>query len=69
MLCAPRFGLPGRFEAAGDLCVGKIIPRVRPYLKILGARSTARLIMEDGEERTEGTFYSAIACERLCQKA
>ena len=23
VLCAPRFGLLGHFEAAGDLCVGK----------------------------------------------
>jgi hypothetical protein len=56
------------FEAVGDLCVGENIPRARPYLKILGTRSMARLIMEDGEERTEGIFYSAIAYENLCQK-
>src|SRR2546423_7082920 len=24
VLCAPRFSRPGHFEAAGDLCVGKI---------------------------------------------
>jgi len=36
------------------ICVWENIPRARPYLKILGARSTARLIMEDGEERAEG---------------
>jgi hypothetical protein len=44
----------------------KEIPRARPYLKILGAGSTARSIMEDGEEQTEGIFYSAIAYEKLC---
>ena len=37
-------------------------------IKAFGARSTVRLIMEDGEEWTEGTFYSAIAYEKLCQK-
>jgi hypothetical protein len=60
VLCVSRFGLPGHFEAAGDLC-GKNISGIRPYLKILRARSTARLIMEDGEEQTEGIFYGAIA--------
>ena len=50
-LYAPRFGLPGHFETAGDLCVGKICLRQDPCLKILGAGSTARLIMENGEER------------------
>ena len=50
------------------ICCGKNIPRARLYLKILGARPTVRLIMEDGEEWTEGTFYSAIAYEKLCQK-
>ena len=28
----------------------------------------AKLIMEDGEERTEGIFYSTIAYEKLGQK-
>lgn len=42
----------------------KNIPRARRYLKIPRVRSIARLIMDDGEARTEGIFYSAIAYEK-----
>jgi hypothetical protein len=38
VLCTPRFGLLGHFEAAGDLCVGKKIPGAGIYLQILGAK-------------------------------
>ena len=46
--------------------VNRNIPRVRPYLKILGVRSTARLTIEDGPMVKSGQkahFCNAIVYE------
>jgi hypothetical protein len=67
VLGTSRFGLPGHFDITGDLYAGKI----RPYLKILGVRSTARLTTEDGPMVKSGQkahSYSAIVYEKLYQK-
>jgi hypothetical protein len=50
---------------------GKNISRARPYLRILGVRSTARLTIVDGPMAKSGQkayFYSAIVYEKLCRK-
>ena len=44
VLGAPRLGLPGYFDITGDSYTGKIIPTVRPYLKILGVRSEMAIV-------------------------
>jgi hypothetical protein len=67
VLYASRFDLPDHFEATSDLCVGKIYLG-RTLSQDSRGRVGGKLIMEDGEERTESIFYSAIAYEKLCQK-
>jgi hypothetical protein len=51
------------------ICLWEKYTRARPYLKNLRARSTARLTVKDGEERTEGIFYSAIALLKCMPEA
>jgi hypothetical protein len=66
VLGAPRLGPPGHFDIIGDLYTGKNIPRTRPYLKILGVRSTARPTIEDGPVVKSGQkahFCNAIVYE------
>jgi hypothetical protein len=67
VLYASRFDLPDHFEAASDLCAGKIYLG-RTLSQDSRGKVGDKLLMEDGEERTEGISYSAIAYEKLCQK-
>ena len=56
VFCASRFNLSDYFKTVDDLCVRKIYLEQDPILRFSAQVSTARLVIEDDEERTEDIF-------------